>query len=295
MTEPYPLAVTTMVYDDVDCLQIWLRHWRRHLDPAHLYVIIDGPNPVLEAMAADCRVIVRDRPEPHEAMEEERWVWLSAFTADLLTRYGVVVYTDVDEIIVADPKFRRPLVAALTAGDVPVRHPRGLELIHRRDLEPAALDLAAPILAQRQYFRTSGTYSKPCILRRPVAWGRGGHMSSYPHLHVARDLYTVHLRFFDIDLFLDRARRRRETTRQNEVLANRPNRQWRNSSEGAQAMMDRLAAMPVLPGRRILMQSVTWRMRRTWASAPNDKGLYSYYPHDSRVIQHLPRRFLSLF
>lgn len=295
MTAKKPLAVSTMVYDDADCLKVWLRYWRGQLSERDLYVIIDGPNPELEAMAAGCQVIVRDRPEPHELMEEERWEMLSAFAADLLERYEVAVYSDVDEIIVVDPKSRRTVAEALTASNLPVRHTRGIELIHRRDLEPAEIDLDAPILKQRQYFRSAGYYSKPCILRQPVTWGRGGHYTNYRGLHVAPDLYTVHLRFFDIDLFLDRARRRRKTTESTEFMKGRRSRQWRNSDEGALSILKKLEEMPVIPGRWIITQSVTWRIWRTFPETPDENGIYIYYAHDSRVIQRLPTRFLDLF
>lgn len=290
-----PLAVTTMVFDESDCLQIWLRYWRRHLPEAHLHVIIDGPNPELEAMATGCQVTVRDRPAPHEQMEEERWVMLSAFTADLLERYEVVVYTDIDEIIVCDPKTGISVVEALCAGDLPVRHTRGLELIHRHDLEPEALDLTRLILRQRQYVQAAAWYSKPCILRRPVYWTRGGHMTDYDALHFSPGLYTIHLRYMDIDLFLDRAERRRKTTKAEADLNQRPARKWRESGAGAQQMVAGLGDLPVMPGRLPWPTRTYRRMQRTFRLHPDHSRFYTYKTHTSRVLRRLPVRFLDLF
>lgn len=289
------LAVVTMVYDDYDYLRIWLGYWRSQLPQEQLYVLVHGGNEKLEAMAAGTNVVVVPRPEPYPEMEEDRWKMLSEFVSGLLETHRVALYTDVDEILITDPASGMSIAERLSAAQAPVSHVLGLETIHRDDLEPGRISEEAPVLAQRRYFRTTSFHSKPCVVTEPIAWGRGGHFHNKHGMRFLPGVYCVHLRFYDVDIFLERSRRRRKTTKAPAALDNNPHRQWRTSDDAAQTLIDSFKAWPIRRFSAFHFWRLKWMMRRKAARRPNEQGLYRYRLQASEQLLRFPDRFSKLF
>lgn len=287
------LRILTMVVDESDYLKIWLDYWRRYLPDACLHVMCHGENPALKDLARGVHFETIPRPAPYPEMEEDRWKMLADKVSALARGGFTVVYTDVDEILVADPRHRRNVVDKLMQVDVPVGHTLGLEVIHRTDKAPEPIRLDKPILRQREYFRTSSFYSKPCIITAPVRWGRGGHFADAEKMHIVRGLYTVHLRFFDMDRFRERARMRRTTTDSSDALKASHHRRWRNNDEGIEDLIAELHAMKCPRIRSLFTLRLWWRMWRSRKKVPNDNGLY-VHGLVSGNLQRFPRRFLNL-
>ncbi|MEI4235291.1 hypothetical protein [Roseovarius sp. D22-M7] len=283
----------TMVVDEGDFLKIWLDYWRRYLPDECLHVICHGENPELESLARGVRFENIARNAPYPEMENDRWKML-ADKVSALTRDGfTVVYTDVDEILIADPRHTGSVVDKLMRVDVPVAHTLGLEVIHRTDKAPEPISLDMPILRQRQYFRTTSFYSKPCIVTAPVRWGRGGHFADAEKLYFIRGLYTVHLRFFEMNQFRERARARRAMTDAPENLKALHHRRWRESDEGIEDVIAELHAMKCPRIRSMFTLRLLWRIWRTRKKVPNEDGLY-VYALCTGDLQRFPRRFLNL-
>lgn len=287
------LRILTMVVDESDYLRIWLEYWRRYLPDECLHVLCHGENRELQDLARGVRFEVIPRPAPYPEMEEDRWRMLSDKVSALARDGLTVVYTDVDEILVADPRHRRNVVDKLMRVDVPVAHTLGLEIIHRTDRAPEPIRLDKPILRQRQYFRTTSYYSKPCVVTAPVRWGRGGHFADAEKLHLVRGLYTIHLRFFDMETFRERARLRRATTDAPDALKRIHHRRWRNSAEGVEDVIEELHAMTCPRIRSLFTLRLLWRMWRSRRKMPKQDGLHVYAMVTGK-LQRFPRRFLDV-
>ena len=288
------LAIVTMVYDDIDYLRIWLEYWRKNVAGDQLYVLVHGGNDTLEAMAEGTNVVVVPRPEPYPEMEEDRWKMLSDFASGLLADHKVVVYTDVDEILVADPRRGRSIASCLAAATAPASHAVGIEVIHRGDLE-APLDPSRPVLSQRGFFRTNSFHGKPCIITEPVRWGRGGHFHDKPKVRFLPGVICFHLRFYDEDIFLQRSERRRQTTKAPEGLDQSPNRLWRTSDGAAKELLESFRQAPITPFGWLGILSMKLRVWRRAASRPGEDGLYWYPRYASKRLYRLSKRFNGLF
>jgi hypothetical protein len=286
-------AIVTMVYDEADYLSIWVSYWKRFLPEESLFVLIDGESSELKELAKGCNVICRDRPAPYEEMERDRWLMLSQFVSDLTSIFGVVVYTDVDEILVMDPAKGINVAEALRSVNTPASFATGLEIVHRPDKEPMPIDISRPILMQRQYFRPTTYHSKPSIVREPIIWQRGGHYCNKAVIDFIPDLYAVHLRFYDQDRFRERARVRRETTLAPAGYNNTPYRRWRADDAGLEAVLSEFNTLR-LP---IFRSLITWHMRKfmkqTFKEDECIPNFYTYNLYASKRLQKLPRRFLK--
>lgn len=287
------IAIQTMVRDEPEFLDLWLRYWRKFCPDADLYVIDDGPDETMRQMTGPANyVLAPDRPEGPD-MDYGRWAYISDRCAALLDRYDVVVHTDVDELLIADPKTGLSVVELLKIVTAPVTHPLGLELVHRTDEAPEPLDFGSAVLRQRQIYRTSTNFSKAAVLTRPVRLSTGGHFSDQPTPAFLPGLMNVHLRFMDRDLFLGRAAKRRDHFAALFAVGNPP--PFRRSAEGAEQTMDMLNARRILPFRSLITWPVRHRIQSTYPAQPDARGFYRFTFKHSRLFQRLPNRFLDLF
>lgn len=208
------VAFATMVGDEPFFLPVWIAHYARFVPKEHLFILVDGPHRVLPPEAQGCQTLVLPHVTPGPGWDRVRWEMISAFTAMLLGRFDVVVFNDVDEIIVADPDCGAGLLDLIgRARDVGVISPFAVEVLHRIDLEPNALHNHAPLLSQRRYGRINASYCKPCITARRLNYSVGGHYADFPALHLDACLFLFHLRFADHAML-----RARQTSRQ-ELMA----------------------------------------------------------------------------
>ena len=110
---------------------------------------------------------------------------------ELLERYDSVLVTDVDELVVPDPRTG-------TLGDYLDRFDEewvnclGYELLHMRDFEPP-LDLERPILNQRGHWFYNDAYDKAALATVPMSWRPGFHGRSDFHYNLDPDLRLIHL------------------------------------------------------------------------------------------------------
>jgi hypothetical protein len=91
------------------------------------------------------------------------------FQKELLQKYDIVIYTDIDEFIVHNnlesllqQDFASPIVT------------KGINLVQHLDLE-ADIDLDKKLAEQRDYIVYSEWYDKPLIVTQPISWFAGKH------------------------------------------------------------------------------------------------------------------------
>lgn len=193
-----PIAIATMVYNERVNLPIWIRHDRAQCPGAHL-VIDHGSDDGSTDGLADVTVITLPRTPLDEA---GRVRIVEGVQRDLLLDHAVVICTDCDEILLADPQRHASLAAFLDAVPDDFIAPAGVHVLHDFETEPA-LDPSAPILAQRRFVEFGSGMCKPMIGRVPLAWDVGFHGSDQRPAY-RPDLIHFHLGDVDRDIALHR-------------------------------------------------------------------------------------------
>ncbi len=196
------VAALTMSYNEPVWAGVWARHYAGQLGSEHCTVLDHGS----DDGSAD-GLPVRVRRLKRSALDE---AWRAAVVAEevrsLLQRYDAVIYTDVDELLVADPLYHGGLREFAAAMAEPVITAIGLDLQHIMHREPP-LDFSRPVGMQREWVRFSSALCKPVLVRRPVEWAPGFHCCDAPL--VLDRLYLLHMRYADLDAGLRRLARTR--------------------------------------------------------------------------------------
>ncbi len=199
------IAIMTMVYNESVNLPIWLNHYRRAAPSAFLLIIDhasnDGSTDNLQGAA---RI-----PIPRNKMDElDRTFLINSLQQGLLRYYDVVIYTDCDELLVADPRKSPSLDAYLNQKRFSHAAPVGINVVHMVDREPP-LDFAQPLLQQRRFCQFHSQLCKPVITRVPLRWEPGFH-SCEQKVTIDEDLYLFHIKQIDMDQAVRRQRISRE-------------------------------------------------------------------------------------
>jgi len=200
------LACVTMVYNESDMLPLWLRHYGGQVGASACYVVDHGTTDgSTDAIGGANRIRV-----PRTALDNpRRAAFIGEFCASLLRWYDYVLYTDSDELLVADPARYRSLLDYVSAPRAPVTTAFGLNLLHRLHHE-GPIDTDRPILMQRSWAFPTSSMCKPLLIREPVEWSPGFHSSKAPI--VFDGLFLFHLAYFDLRTALRRQEKRRRTT-----------------------------------------------------------------------------------
>ena len=200
------LAVVTMVFNEEDFLPIWLRYYGRQVGRNNCFILDHGSTDSSTAQAAGASVVRLPRGPLDE---EQRCRFVSDFCASLLAWFDFVAYTDVDELLVADPA-RHDSLASLCKDGTDVITAFGLNVIHRLghegELVPTGL-----VSRQRAWLMPLSSMCKPAIISRPVRWAPGFHSADADT--VFGDLLLMHIAYADYDLALRRQRRRQSQAR----------------------------------------------------------------------------------
>ena len=227
------VAALTMSYNEPVWAPVWARHYARQVGAANCFMLDHGSD---DGSAVGLPINVE--PLARSALDEDaRAALVSARAAALLTEYDAVVHSDVDELVVADPRRYRDLRAF---GDDPgetVITAVGVDLQHMA-ADEAAFDPARPIGEQRRWVRFSAAMCKPVFIRRAVRWIPGFHACDAPMC--TRGLYLVHLRYMDTALGL----RRLERTRGQAFARADTNLHQRVTDDAFEGMLQSIAQLP---------------------------------------------------
>ena len=196
------VAALTMVRDEAALLPLWCRHYLRQVGAGNLYVLDHGSQ---DGGTTDIPAEVTSVPD---GLLDEDWrvARVTEAVRELLGRYDWVVHSDVDELVLADPRHFPVLADYATAEPSPVARAIGLDLHHIPGEEPP-LDPALPLGAQRRWVRFAASMCKPALVREAVRWTPGFHASEPPGRFGA--LCCIHLRYVDLGMGLARLARTR--------------------------------------------------------------------------------------
>ncbi len=232
-----PIAAVTMAYNESVFLPIWRRHYARHLGAEHCYVIDHGSDDGSTAALHPMGHIPLPR-SPFDDPQRARFV--SRFLTALLEWYDWVLYTDVDELLIPDPRQFPTFAALCTAAPGPVIWSVGLELYQHAGEAP--LDPTRPLGAQRRFVRFNPAMCKPLLTRIPLTYAPGFHAAAGERPHFA-PLYLIHLHWVDRDLGLARLAKTRTMPLQDPTAV-----AWQRSKDAeALALYDLFARLPIEP------------------------------------------------
>ena len=193
------ICALTMVRNDEFYLRKWVAYYGAELGMENLYVYLDGKDQEIPDWCPGVNVTAVDKI-PGQVVEAEkgRLDFLSVKAAELLKTYDLVIGVDADEFLVVDPKLGLSLQEYLSEADINVSlSGLGVDVGQHTDQEG---DIRADdtFLNQRHYARLSTRYTKPCVIARPVRWGRGFHRIKGHNFHIGKDLFLFHFGYFDL-------------------------------------------------------------------------------------------------
>jgi hypothetical protein len=195
-------AMITIVNNEPIFLPIWLAYYSRFFAAEDIYVLDNESTDDSTKGGGFVRI-----PASHDRVDH-RWMVsaVEELQQELLGRYEIVVFTDVDELITPVPQHG-------TLGDYLDRFDEewvnclGYEILHLRDREPT-LRLDRPILDQRNHWFYNDGYDKAAIATVPLSWNPGFHGRSDFKFNLDPDLRLIHLHRVDYQICLERHRAR---------------------------------------------------------------------------------------
>ena len=193
------ICALTMVRNDEFYLRKWVAYYGGQLGMENLYVYLDGKDQEIPDWCEGVSVVAVDKI-PGQVVEAEkgRLDFLSQAAADLLKRYDLVIGTDADEFLIVDPALEMSLSEYLSKADINVSI-SGLGVdVGQHTGEESDISADIPFLEQRHYARLSTRYTKPCVIAKPVRWGRGFHRVKGHNFHIGKGLYLFHFGYFDL-------------------------------------------------------------------------------------------------
>jgi Glycosyl transferase family 2 len=189
----------TMVYNEGDALERWLRHYGRHVGERNLLVIDDGSD---DGSTEDIGLAGRVSVPRRLADDGERADFVSDLQRALLRYYDAVIYTDCDEFLVPDPRRFANLREYVDQTTAECVRPVAFNIIHIRDKE-SEIDKDRPILDQRAYCQFFTPECKPSLAKAPTRYQAGFHNSDKKVL-LDPELLLVHSKLADFSAALAR-------------------------------------------------------------------------------------------
>lgn len=197
-------------------LDRWLRHYGALFGRENLFVVKDGDDWDIagaEGVAVEAVNFPRGRKTNDEAFSAHQ----AGRIAELLSRYDVVVRTDVDEFLVADPLaggWDKAIGDALSWG---YAYSVGIDMVHHEDAE-APHDPARPILDQRRHGMVLHYYTKPHLIARPVRFASACHSIEGAEVRITPGVVMFHMALFDRPFMEARAEERGDREHRSRVL-----------------------------------------------------------------------------
>lgn len=286
------VAVVTMVRDDYFFLKKWVDYYGQLFGRENLYVINHGHEAKVSEIASGCNLIGIPG-DPHRNFDVKRWRLLNGLVAGLRSYYSYVICGDVDEFVVLDPASGSNLAEFMfDLKDRQVLTPFGLEVVHRRSLETDPLKDV--ILGPRRHVQIAMHYSKPCVVGATAKLSRGGHYSTHDKLEMPQDLYLLHLKFCDFDLFVE-AQNRRNAMVADIGISNPKNvmvgKHWFTEARRDSETFDEFDAMPIID--RFDYSTARNKIYDSWHPRGKD-GMWNFERYQDDNLSVLPDRFFGI-
>jgi hypothetical protein len=186
------ICAITNVYNEAFNLPIWLSHYGAQVGIQNCIVVDHGSD---DGSTDDLLGASRINIPRTTFNDHVRARLISGLANAMLQTYDAVIYTDCDEILVADPLKFANLVEFAGAMKGPCATAIGLNLVHNIAFE-GAIEHGSGILKQRGYAHFVSPMCKTLMVRKSVTWGGGFHSCSLAPTF--SDLFLFHLRWVDL-------------------------------------------------------------------------------------------------
>lgn len=185
------VAVLTMVYNEPEFVPIWIKYYGSIFPQSQLYIIDHGSDDGSLDQVGKVNIIRIPRTPKDN---QQRSALIRHVVAGLLSYYKSVIYVDVDEMLVPDPRHYKDLADFCENRTHRVVTSIGLNVVQLTGSEPD-FDPNRPVLEQRRWAQFISPMCKPNVTSEPVVFGDGFHgCTAQP---VFQNLYMFHLRYFD--------------------------------------------------------------------------------------------------
>jgi hypothetical protein len=128
--------------------------------------------------------------------ESDRIDLINEFCNGLLSVYRIVIFVDVDEFIVVDPRLSVNVREYLLQKNFDFLAPVGLNVV--TDGNSAAVSWAKPLLAQAGFLVREENFCKPAIRKIRGRVTVGGHALRDSGFDIDTNLFMFHLKYFDV-------------------------------------------------------------------------------------------------
>ena len=199
---------------------MWKNYYGGLFGYENLYYVDDSsdnfPENKINAINIDSVSFPRDRWKFDDAVGE----LMTNKCNSLLSKYDVVIRTDVDEFVFPDTElggWSDALSEVLKLGYV---YSLGFDVIHRPKIEKG-FDPSLNLFQQRALLRIYGGFCKPHAISVPVKWSQACHRvmecpslgTKGPRFTTSSYLCMAHLDLFDVDVFTNRINTRGDLLR----------------------------------------------------------------------------------
>lgn len=188
-------ACLTVWWNDKVILDVWIRYYRKEFD---LYVIVDQPKHLDEIERREKEGVTFIRGEAMLSTEHAKNKTREV-QDELLKKYDWVLFTNCDEIIAPEPKYK-DFDDLITKLDQDFISCEGFEVL---ECNEPPIDFTKPLLKQRKYWMKHFNMNKTLLSRVPLVWREGHHSivgTEAEETKLINDtgLYLIHLRHFNL-------------------------------------------------------------------------------------------------
>ncbi|GAA0576291.1 hypothetical protein GCM10009416_13700 [Craurococcus roseus] len=187
------VCAITNVYNESFNLPVWIRHYTKQLGGGCCMVVDHGSDDGSTTNIDYNASVIRLPRSPFD--DGKRANFITDLARTLLREFDVVLYTDADELLIADPRKFASLREFLARDQRDFYTAYGLNLVHKISVEDP-YDASRPILAQRRHVQFVAPMCKTLICRKSIGWTGGFHGSTAPVSFGG--LYLLHTRWMDV-------------------------------------------------------------------------------------------------
>lgn len=194
------ICAVTMVRNDEFFLRKWVEYYARQLGKENLYIYFDGTDQSVPDFCQGTNTLVCERMQGKVAASDRKRIdFLSTRAQSLLSKYDMVIGTDVDEFLAVEPNLNVGLVEFLSSLPPKSSYSAlGIDVGQNLSSE-GEIDPDRPFLNQRSYALLSTRYTKASVITEPVHWGSGFHRVRRKNYHIIPDLYLFHFGCVDLN------------------------------------------------------------------------------------------------
>ena len=286
------VAVMTMTRDEGHMLRRWVEHYGAQVGVENLVVLDDNTSDG-STDNLPCPVIPVPNLTKNTTFIPAWMSMISHLSAGLLDCYDAVIYVDVDEFIVPEPRKYENLRQFVA--DRPGRSAvgvMGLNMVHDVTREGPLVD-DEPIIGQRRLAKFLPLMCKPSVKWVPAGWALGTH-GIRTQFAIDPELFMFHMKFVDRGHLLAVAEHR-NAMHQGDGRASHTS--WEKSGDEMTDVLDEItrdidydAIKPFRPPHKRLERIVAPAGEDIWRA----QGLGQVAAMRDRQFVRIPRRFVGL-